>query len=410
MGHLALLVTFLGFISVSWPAAISPPDGVSLIYVVMRHGLRNMSPLPANMAPWQPGGDGQLIALGKQQAYFFGQLLRQRYNTLLGDNFYPDKHVTQASHYPRAQMTMIMAMNGMFPPKTFQVWDPQLQPVGTSFQPFSFEVNDQLFLLIGTMPPCPLGDKIYNDIVADALPPNKDWLAKYKDVINFSANKTGFAPTITGMGSVSDYVTLNHLLQNQIPDWVTGNNPWHQDIYFNITMFAESIFIMCGHFPLCRKLACGPMMQDIVNQIKLKQTGNQTAVAFIAGAHSEQINTCMWVMGVPNNNYFFNCAFIVEYRDQPPSVRVILSVPTRDDTSKRNTMVKIPNFCNNQEWCPFDTFVQGVSPWLIGKDEACRRDTCFCVPNSLDYDMTQKQDLDSGDPIADAQFFSVLQP
>lgn len=63
---------------------------------------------------------------GKRRAYKLGQLLRTRYDTLLGDIYTPGLAYTQSTDFDRTKMSALLVLAGLFQPSSAQKWNNDL--------------------------------------------------------------------------------------------------------------------------------------------------------------------------------------------------------------------------------------------------------------------------------------------
>ncbi|XP_063974793.1 venom acid phosphatase Acph-1-like [Diachasmimorpha longicaudata] len=109
------------------------------VNVIFRHGDRTPTNKPYESfrtspyvkSDFYPYGHGQLTNKGKQRVYELGKYMRERFGQFLGD-LYDSKVVFARSTYSdRTQMSLQVAMAGMFSPGPSQKWNSELnwQPV-----------------------------------------------------------------------------------------------------------------------------------------------------------------------------------------------------------------------------------------------------------------------------------------
>ncbi|KAJ8664792.1 hypothetical protein QAD02_006454 [Eretmocerus hayati] len=105
---------------------------------LFRHGDRTpnaneMYPKDPNYNYNFPGGLGQLTPRGKLRAYEVGESLRERYNDFLGDIYSPKDVFAESSNFDRTKMSLQLIFAALYPPKSVQVWNDDL-----NWQPISF--------------------------------------------------------------------------------------------------------------------------------------------------------------------------------------------------------------------------------------------------------------------------------
>lgn len=92
--------------------------------------------------------------------------------------------------------------------------------------------------------------------------------------------------------------------------------------------------------------------------------------------------TLLWLLGLKQQHgVYYNGAIILEYRSMPdPAVRLILSRPTVTDPTKRESKIENLPFCNDNEWCPLDAFINALKDQAIADwKKACRYSICSCA-------------------------------
>lgn len=84
---------------------------------------------------------------GKKRAYQLGQILRNRYDSFLGDVFYQPNVYAQSTMIARTKTSLQLVHAGLYPPAEIQIWNPLLP-----WQPMDFTYtnieDDNLFFSI----------------------------------------------------------------------------------------------------------------------------------------------------------------------------------------------------------------------------------------------------------------------
>ncbi|XP_050310286.1 venom acid phosphatase Acph-1-like [Anthonomus grandis grandis] len=119
-------------------------DTLVLTHVIFRHGDRT----PSKGGLWKsneyynetfyaPYGYGQLTNQGKLKAFQLGQLLRQRYNRLLGTTWSTKVCESWTTDYDRTKMSLSLVLGGLFPPDKAVRWNKEIlwQAIPYSYLP-----------------------------------------------------------------------------------------------------------------------------------------------------------------------------------------------------------------------------------------------------------------------------------
>lgn len=74
---------------------------------------------------------------GKKRAYELGLMLRESYNSFLGDVYYPPNVYAHSTSVPRCKMTLQLVLAGLYPPVDIQKWNSKLawQPIDLIYNP-----------------------------------------------------------------------------------------------------------------------------------------------------------------------------------------------------------------------------------------------------------------------------------
>ncbi|XP_053616246.1 prostatic acid phosphatase-like [Plodia interpunctella] len=168
-------------------------DGTELVlsFLVHRHGDRtpmqssiamstDLETLEALSAPY---GYGQLTQAGKSRAYKLGQFIRERYNELLSPNYNRSEVYIRSTDVTRAKMTILAALAAVYPPSG-ERWSEDLnwEPVPYTTVPLKYDFNSASVN-------CPT---LSNAILTLYFVSNKDYTAKYTDVLSVISNQLNF--------------------------------------------------------------------------------------------------------------------------------------------------------------------------------------------------------------------------
>nr|CAI5844095.1 unnamed protein product [Callosobruchus analis] len=133
---------FLALISACRPFSIHQKEETStviLTHVIFSHGNRTTDKGlypedPFLNYDYFPYDYGQLTNAGKMKEYEIGTALLERYDSLLGDLYYPDIVEARSTDFNRTKMSLQLVLAGLFPPRSTQVWS----PMNPSWQPIPY--------------------------------------------------------------------------------------------------------------------------------------------------------------------------------------------------------------------------------------------------------------------------------
>ncbi|XP_063974471.1 venom acid phosphatase Acph-1-like [Diachasmimorpha longicaudata] len=196
------------------------------VNVIFRHGDRTPTNKPYESFPtspyvksdFSPYGHGQLTNKGKQSVYELGKYMRERLDQFLGDLYDPNVVSARSTHADRTQMSLQMAMAGMFPPGPYQKWNSKLnwQPVVMNVPP-----PDDDFLLFHKHPE-------FKEQRASVLKDSK-LRAEIETLSDFAKNLSDWIGT--PVTDTKQYNFIYHGLASlesmdcSLPSWATGIYP-----------------------------------------------------------------------------------------------------------------------------------------------------------------------------------------
>jgi prostatic aicd phosphatase len=308
-----------------------------------------------------------LTDVGKKQAYGLGKLLRKQYGSLVSDQWVANEIEAISSSAERCQQTTQLALAGLYPPVGWSKWNKDL-----NWQPIPVKIDDQMLRTYATK--CPKSDEVWKPVDNAQTEPGKSILAKHTDLVNFVANATGWAPTLSKMADVADNLEQMHSRKLKFPDWVE-NNPFKKNIFSDILEFAEGPQIGCADDAACRKMMAGDWLDKVVKEMEGKKSNPKyTKKMFVYGTHNEIASSFMQLLGVKQEGLPYNGAFFLEYADatDPPQIRMYYSAPNEHNPDERDT--KVVKLCDSGDWCPY-TLAKGaglVPDWK----GACGIDEC----------------------------------
>lgn len=80
-------------------------------------------------------------------AFELGEVLRKRYDHLLGAIYTPDIVHTQSTDYDRTKMTALLVLAGLFPPTKSQIWNTKIPwlPIPLAYEKYENDYVSKSF-------------------------------------------------------------------------------------------------------------------------------------------------------------------------------------------------------------------------------------------------------------------------
>ncbi|XP_036141774.1 venom acid phosphatase Acph-1 isoform X2 [Monomorium pharaonis] len=210
------------------PTTIYTEDDLKLRLVnVFRHGDRTTDKNyesypndPYKNNDFYPDGDGQLTNVGKNRSYALGLWLRDKYNSFLGDMYYPPNVYARSTEMSRCKMTLQLVLAALYPPVDRQKWNEKL-----SWQPidliYTSRHEDNL---LNPSFACPIFQKIYENQLQS--PEVKKKIEEFNDLMADVSKHTG-----KNITSVRDLALIYHTLYIEsfmglpLPKWTKNIFP-----------------------------------------------------------------------------------------------------------------------------------------------------------------------------------------
>jgi len=124
----------------------------------------------------------------------------------------------------------------------------------------------------------------------------------------------------------------------------------------------------------------GLWLDQIIQTLQSLKSGNlKDRVANVYAAHTETVLSLIRLMKTDDvAETPTSAGLILEYTDTPsPSVRFIFHEPDPNNPDHRLAELKSFPFCEGQQWCPLDKFVDGVKgPAFSDWQAACKLPKC----------------------------------
>lgn len=85
---------------------------------------------------------------GKKRAYQLGQILRNRYDSFLGEVYYQSNVYAQSTKIARTKISLQLVHAGLYPPAEIQIWNPLLHWQPMDFTYTNMEDDNQFFSIL----------------------------------------------------------------------------------------------------------------------------------------------------------------------------------------------------------------------------------------------------------------------
>ncbi|XP_071573276.1 venom acid phosphatase Acph-1-like [Temnothorax nylanderi] len=256
---------------ISTPAPSEPKDidaendylELRLVSAVFRHGDRTVDRTSRESYPndpyksnnFYPDGDGQLTNAGKKRAYKLGLMLRDRYNSFLGDVYYQPNVHARSTWLTRSKMTLQLVLAALYPPVDIQKWNSELpwQPMDLIYIP---QHEDDLLVPIG----CPTYVEAYKNLLQS--PEVKKKIGEFNNLMEIASNYTGRNITnLTGLVLLYSTLYAQSLMELPLPQWT-------QDIFPDGKLFdAALLFLDLLSYDQLNNLNGGVLLRRLIDDM-----------------------------------------------------------------------------------------------------------------------------------------------
>lgn len=344
MELLVITGTFICLFSIVTSAA---PDTLRIVNVLYRHGDRSPVTIypkdPHQKDAW-PQGMGWLSTTGMQQQYALGQYLRSEFGGLISADYKRTEILVQSSNEDRCLMSAYCNLAGLFPPSGDQVWNENLiwQPIPVHTRP----QEEDKELNMGA--PCPRYDALYEqELQSPAVKAEEKENADFYDLIE---ENTGVKKeNISEVWKIADTLLCEKKHNMSMPPWLTDAidnklrslQDWSFDLLFNGTELS--------------KLKGGPLLAEMISNMKQVVAGNLTYKMYMYSAHDSTIAAVSQAMQVFNQKSPpYASAVFVELHDISGTYSV--RIRYRNNTAEPPYVLMHPE-CQ-MEYCSLEKFVE----------------------------------------------------
>ncbi|KRT82077.1 Phosphatase [Oryctes borbonicus] len=268
MKTFALLIIF----SILFVYCQQSEESLQLVHVFFRHGSRTpefKATYPKDiykLEDFMPMGWGQLTNVGKQRAYKLGKLLRNRYDSFLGDIYTPELVEATSTDFDRTKMTVLLVLAGLFPPAQSQMWDDGLSWIPI---PYYFEKAEHDYFIRRPTDYCPAYVDALNKVYESAA--YAEALKDHEEVLKYIEENTG-----KPMGTLEDVFDVFQTLYAErqmnftLPEWTKS-------------VFPEPISSIAGiqcnfenYNGILKRLNGGRILKKVIEHM-VKKSNNDTA-------------------------------------------------------------------------------------------------------------------------------------
>jgi len=188
---------------------------------------------------------------------------------------------------------------------------------------------------------------------------------------------------LSDLGDVADNIGNMKMFGIPLPEWVTkptlaGYPP--KDMAGAILSFAEAHQVLCANDSECARIMAGMWLDQIIQTLQSIKNGTlKDRVANFYAAHTETVLSLIRLLKAEDvAETPTSAGLILEYTDTPaPAVRFIFHEPDPNNPDHRLAEVKKFPYCDGQQWCNLDTFIQNVKgPSFSDWQTACKLPKC----------------------------------
>jgi len=234
---------------------------------------------------------------------------------------------------------------------------------------------------------CPGYTEAYQPISDDNLPESKEWLKSKAGVTKYIADNTGFNASLSDLADAADNVQSMIYNNVPLPSWIENPTlPGYTKESFikEILSFGEAHQIQCAFYKPCAKAMAGLWLDHIIEVLNKRKNGDlPERRAMLFAAHTETVLSLLKLMHLDVNETITSAGFMLEFKTDPPAVRIFTHEPDREKHFVRHAEAVEMPYCAGQEWCPLETFIEKVeSEKFHDWREFCHLGKCESDPKS----------------------------
>lgn len=353
------IIIFNVFIVASFLTLVRGELTVTQVQVLFRHGERTprqheFYPRDIyNESDYEPWGLGQLTNAGKMREYQVGQMLRTRYQELLGTVHLPHDVYAVSTDSDRTKMSLLLLLAGLFPPSGVQTWNTELPwiPIPTHSVPQELDIVLKSYL-------CPEFENAVSQVLQ--LPEVRAKIAAHNDLFEFLTVETG-------MNLTEPYLVyeIHNLLDSQkalnltLPEWCTD------EILKQISDVAILQYDIWSYTTEIRRLHGGPIVRTFIENMRLDRGLEKPRKIYLYSAHDDTVSAFLQAQGILENKIpLYGTAVVLEKLEDSDGNRFVKIVLWTGVTEQLITL-RIPG-C--EEICPIERYLQ-ITREVIPFDE-----------------------------------------
>jgi len=325
-----------------------------LLHVLYRHGDRTpIEPYPndpyKDISYW-PVSWGQLTNKGKERHYKLGNYIRVRYNDFIPHKYSSDGVFVRSTDIDRTLMSAESHLAGLFPPTDDQLWNPSLQ-----WQPIPVHtVSKDEDLLLSLSSPCPLYDKLLNEL--NQSPEIQAMIAKNKDLFAYLTEKSGRnVTTFEDVEFLYDVLFIETRFNMTLPNWTHGVYPE------KLKPLSDFSFAMKAYTKEMQRLRGGPLVKEMAAQMSDVAKSLSTKKLFMYSAHDVTVAAFLSALGIFDGIQPPYASMVMvelhEIRPKEFGVQIWYKNVSRD--SMEPYLLTVPG-C--QSLCPLERFNELIRP------------------------------------------------
>ncbi|KAJ8688177.1 hypothetical protein QAD02_023972 [Eretmocerus hayati] len=327
---------------------------LELVQVLFRHGDRtpDLKEIPINnpySSTFDKLGYGRLTKVGMQRQYKLGQLLRRRYNNLIGPDEVDAVYPYSTPGY-RTKVSLHLVLAGLFPVTNETSWNDEIPwlPI-----PINYDPPESNFLWSIYSGKC--GKKYWGLVnsIGKSFKGGKA-LSSYETLIVRAQAKTG----LSFVQDIFNYLQAIKNLGLKLPEWCSDQD--FQGLRNVTIIMNESLTSTLW----AKKMTAGSFLERFLQNIHDKSDPKRKM--YLYSANDLQIIAISQLLNftnVPKLPAYGSALIFEKYRRQDIEMLRIL---TWAGDSEEMIPVKL-NECEHE--CPLQTFQENVEPYYPGKED-----------------------------------------
>ncbi|XP_076161890.1 venom acid phosphatase Acph-1 isoform X2 [Ptiloglossa arizonensis] len=333
---------------------------VELVHVLFRHGERTPRERELwpndtyNVSTYHPWGLGQLTNKGKMREYRIGQMLRSRYNELLGDIYSPSAVYAYSTDHDRTKMSLQLVLAALYPPAPVQKWNEALpwMPIPTQYMP---EKVDNLMK--------PDFSPVYLDAVKKTRHSEeiRNRVSVYEDLFKFLSEKTGINVTESShVYEIYNVLVAQACINLGRPEWCTD------EIYSKLQDITKLEYNIRSFTPQLKRLNGGPLIKRFIEHMQFDVDNADLRKIYLYSGHETNIAGFVRAHGFTQPDLpGYGCAIIIEKLSNPAGKQFIRMILWTGITEEF-----IPyKFAGCDEICPMNKYLELVKDVLPSEEE-----------------------------------------